>query len=360
MKVLEFSKKLLLAETILNIFTIIPIIVGNTLVLLATWKEKILHQPNKYFVVCLAFADLLVGLFIGPLRVYLMNLDSESRRSTSIHLCRFSLWIDTLALTASFYTLMFISFDRYLKISKPLQYKSRMTTSKSLKIIFIIWLISTAFATYAATPDSGSTGFIASGGICSPADINKQKGFYTFLLVGVIFLPTMVMIVMYTLIFVVAHKRQKMLRSGELGEGQHRRQRSVLRQDLKNARMLLTVLGVFFLCWFPFIIVNVLNLHIRNIFDWSSYPFSVHVCFVVIFLLPLLNSVCNPLIYACKDQTYREAFKHLLQRMMCKSSLIRQQQGPMQQQADAMRQPRSGNIIEDYLNILKDCCHTIA
>ena len=147
MKFLELFKKLLLAETILNIFTIILIIVGNTLVLLATWKEKILHQPNKYFVACLAVADLLVGLFIGPLKVYAINLDRESRRNASIHLCRFSLWIDILALTASVYTLMFISFDRYLKISKPLQYRSRMTTSKSLKIIFIIWFISTAFAT---------------------------------------------------------------------------------------------------------------------------------------------------------------------------------------------------------------------
>ena len=333
--------------TFLHIYIIILIIVGNTLVLLATWKEKILHQPNKYFVACLAVADLLVGLFVGPLKVYLVNLDRESRRNTSIHLCRFSVWIDTLALTASVYTLMFISFDRYLKISKPLQYKSRMTPSKSLKIIFIIWLISTAFATYAATPNSGSNGFIAGGNFCRSLDINKQKGFYTFLSVSVIFLAAIVMMVMYACIFVVAHKRQKMLRSGELGEtcspGQHLRQRSVLRQDLKIVKMLLTVLGVFLICWFPFTIVNVLHVHHRNIFDLSNLSLSVQVCFTVMLLLPLLNSVCNPLIYACLDQTYREAFKHLLQRMMCKSSSIRQQQGAMQQQADAMRQARSGN-----------------
>ena len=319
------AKELLFSETYLNIFVIILIIVGNTLVLLATWKEKILHQPNKYFVACLAVADLLVGLFIGPLKVYLMNLDRESRRNASIHLCRFSLWIDTLALTASVYTLMFISFDRYLKISKPLQYKSRMTTSRSLKIIFIIWLISTSFATYAATPDSGSEGFIAGGGrVCRSINISKQKGFYTFLSVSVIFLPAILMLIMYTLIFVVAHKRQKMLRSGELGDtcspGQHHRQRSILRQDLKIIKMLLTVLGVFLLCWFPFIIVSVLNVHNRNIFDWSSYSFSVHVLVRVMVLLPQLNSLCNPLIYACLDQTYREAFKHLFQRMMCKTN----------------------------------------
>ena len=320
-KLLDFRHQLLKAENILNIFSIILIILGNSFVLLATWQDKILHQPNKYFVACLAVADLLVGLFIGPLRVYLMNLDRESKRNTSIHLCRFSVWIDNLAVTASVYTLMFISFDRYLKISTPLQYRSRMTTSRSLKIIIIIWSTSIAIATYAATPDSGSKGFIAGGGFCLHVDMNRRKRFYTFLSISVIFLPSIVVMIMYALIFVVAHKRQKMLRNGQLGEtcpGRNHRERSVLRQDLKNVRMLLTVLGMFLLCWYPFIIINMLLLYNPNIVDWKSY--SPHIVFSVTYLLCQNNSLCNPIIYACLDQTYRQAFKHLLQRMKCKTN----------------------------------------
>ena len=131
---MEFLKQFVQAVKILLILISILIILGNTLVLLATWKERSLHQPNKYFIACLAVADLLVGIFIGPV-VYKFSPDSGSRRN--IHFCRFMVWIDTLALTASICSLMFIGFDRYLKISKPLQYRSRMTTSKSLKIIFI-------------------------------------------------------------------------------------------------------------------------------------------------------------------------------------------------------------------------------
>ena len=318
-----------LVEKMLLTFISILIIIGNTLVLLATWRERSLHQPNKYFIACLAVADLLVGIFIGPVKVYRENLDYKSRLDISIHLCRFILWIDTLALTASVYTLMFISFDRYLKISKPLHYRSRMTTSKSLKIIFIIWLISTAFATHAATPDSGSTGFLARvGGLCPDyyrGTESKRKGYYTFLHISVIFLPAIVILIMYACIFAVAHKRQKMLRNGELGEtstGQN--QRSVFRHDLKNVRMLLIVVGVFFFCWFPLSITDLSFIYNPNTFEGWSYR-SFHIYRLVAWLLPLINSLCNPIIYACLDQTYREAFIHLFQKIMCRTRSNTQQ-----------------------------------
>jgi hypothetical protein len=176
---------LALAEKMTLIIFAMFTIFGNTLVLVATWRERSLHQPNKYFIVCLAVADLLVGMVLEPLRLY--QLDAESK-VTNAHICRFMVWLDTFALTASIYSLTFISFDRYLKLRKPLQYRSRMTTSKSLKIIFIIWLISTAFATYAASPHSGSRGILLTVRFFDcPYDISKEKGFYTFLAVSAFF-----------------------------------------------------------------------------------------------------------------------------------------------------------------------------
>ena len=326
----EFTNQLDLAEKMLWILISILIILGNILVLLVTWRERSLHQPNKYFIACLAVADLLVGIFTGPVQVYRLSVGFRSLNN--IHLCRFIVWIDTLVLTASICSLMFISFDRYLKISKPLQYRSRMTTSKSLKIIFIIWLISIAFASYAATPDSGSTGFVVYDGYncflpSYDTSQDKLKEYYTFLCIIVVFLPSIVILIMYALIFVVAHKRQKMLRNGELGETGPN-QRSVLRQDLKNIRMLLIVVGVFLFCWLPLSISIFIFLHSQNTFyywhrrSWRSY----FIYEWVVWLLPLINSLCNPIIYACLDQTYREAFKHLFQKMMCRTRSNTQQQ----------------------------------
>ena len=171
----EFPDQLLLALKILYTLISILIITGNTLVLLVTWTDRSLHQPNKYFVACLAVADLLVGTFIGPAIVYGLSVDYKSLHDMSIHMCRFMMLIDTLAITASVLILTFISYDRYLKISKPLKYRSRMTTSKSFKIIFIIWFMSTASATYSATPDSGLNGILISARFHCRADNTPSK-----------------------------------------------------------------------------------------------------------------------------------------------------------------------------------------
>ena len=324
---MKFVDQLHLAQKI--IFTLIAVFIalGNTLVLVTTWKERSLHEPNKYFIAWLAVADLFVGIFLAPLFVYQLNLDIESLRAMSIHLCRFIIWIDTFALTASIYSLAFISFDRYLKISKPLQYRSRMTTSKSLKIIFIIWLISTVFATYATNPRSGSWGILLTSSLSysCPFDSNNSKGFYTFVAVSLFFLPTVVILVMYGLIFVVAHKRQKRLRNGELGETcNSRNQRNVFVQDLKVIRMLLAVVGVFIFCWGPYFIYILLWYHHPNFDIWHRGSFSyrrrIAITELLIFTLPYLNSLCNPIIYACLDQRYREGLKNLIQRVMCQTN----------------------------------------
>jgi hypothetical protein len=319
---MELMAQFFLANKITVSFSAILTILGNTLVLVATWRERSLHQPNKYFIACLAVADLLVGMVVAPLKVYQYNFYFKFYTMPT-HLCRFIVFVDTLALTASIYSLTFISFDRYLKISKPLQYKSRMTTSTSLKVIFIIWFISTGISTYAATPQSGSNGIINTGSGFCPINRNKSKGFYTFVGITAFFLPTVVTLVMYSLIFLVVHKRQKMLRNGELDQSSSvPNQRSAFLKDLKAIRMLLVVVGVFILCWSPFFIFNLLHLYAPNIVDWGSrsfnYRYSIQITIAVITLLPLLNSLCNPIIYACLDKTYREAFKNLFQRLMCR------------------------------------------
>ncbi|XP_028398854.1 dopamine D2-like receptor [Dendronephthya gigantea] len=89
LKLLAFWERLILGMKIVLILIAIFIILGNMLVLIVTWRERSLHQPNKYFIACLAVADLLVGLFLAPLKVCLLGFNIESLFSIPDHLCRF-------------------------------------------------------------------------------------------------------------------------------------------------------------------------------------------------------------------------------------------------------------------------------
>ncbi|XP_028413995.1 trace amine-associated receptor 5-like [Dendronephthya gigantea] len=327
LKLEEFLKQLVFWWKITLTFIAILIVLGNIWVLIVTWKERTLHQPNKYFIACLAVADLLVGIFLIPPSVLIKkNSDHTSPQSTriSVHLCRFIVWIDAVALATSIYTLTFISLDRYLKISKPLQYKSRMTTSRSLKVILVIVLVAISLATYSATPNSGSYGVVDTVyGTCNfKHDPNKVKTYYVFLAFSAFFIPALIILTLYALIFRVAHKRNKMLSNGGLGQTfSDQNQRSALRQDMKVIRMLLVVVGVFICCWGPWFSWILVWFYSRNIIEWENDSYkNVHrmnIIHLTLRTLPLFNSLCNPFIYACLDQTYREASKHLFRRMTC-------------------------------------------
>ena len=107
-------RRLLEALKILYILISILDIMGNTLFLQATWKERSLHQPNKHPIACLAFADLLVELFVGPLSVYQLYINYESGRALSVYVCCFIVLKDCSAFRASICTLMLIRVDRIL------------------------------------------------------------------------------------------------------------------------------------------------------------------------------------------------------------------------------------------------------
>ena len=104
---------------LLIIFIMIPATLGNLMVLAATWMERSLHQPDKYFVACLAFADLLVGIFSCPIKLWHHVHDADG----STQVCRFYFIFNVFTEAALINTLLLVSFDRYLKISRPLKTK---------------------------------------------------------------------------------------------------------------------------------------------------------------------------------------------------------------------------------------------
>ncbi|KAM9316942.1 5-hydroxytryptamine receptor 2B [Gastrophryne carolinensis] len=129
---------------LLTLMVIVPTIGGNILVILAISLEKKLQNATNYFLMSLAVADLLVGIFVMP--VALLTIMYKPVWPLPQCLCAIWLFLDILFSTASIIHLCAISLDRYIAIKKPIQASQYNTRAKTLVKIAVVWLISTVIA----------------------------------------------------------------------------------------------------------------------------------------------------------------------------------------------------------------------
>ena len=123
-----------------DIILSITAFVGNSLILVALYKESSLHPPSKLLYRCLATTDLLVGLVAQPLNaLYWMSVVQEHWS-----LCRYAR--DAAYITAyvlflvSLMTMTAISLDRLLALLLGLRYKQIVTLKRTYIIVTTFWV----------------------------------------------------------------------------------------------------------------------------------------------------------------------------------------------------------------------------
>lgn len=117
---------------------------GNVLVCLAVGVSQRLRRISSCFVVALAVTDLLLGLLVLPLSATLELHGGHWPFGGTI--CNIYLSADVALCTASIFTLLAISVDRYLAISAPLSYTTRLTPARAAAAIVCIWALSLTLA----------------------------------------------------------------------------------------------------------------------------------------------------------------------------------------------------------------------
>nr|7SRQ_R Chain R, 5-hydroxytryptamine receptor 2B [Homo sapiens] len=274
---------------LLILMVIIPTIGGNTLVILAVSLEKKLQYATNYFLMSLAVADLLVGLFVMP--IALLTIMFEAMWPLPLVLCPAWLFLDVLFSTASIWHLCAISVDRYIAIKKPIQANQYNSRATAFIKITVVWLISIGIAI--PVPIKG-----IETDVDNPNNITcvlTKERFGDFMLFGSLaafFTPLAIMIVTY---FLTIHALQKVrLLSGS-------------RQTISNEQRASKVLGIvfflFLLMWCPFFITN-----ITLVLCDSCNQTTLQMLLEIFVWIGYVSSGVNPLVYTLFNKTFRDAF----------------------------------------------------
>lgn len=116
------------------------VVLGNLLVVSAIWHENQLHSVTNYLIASLAAADCLVGAVVMPSSI----ISEIIVGSWTFGPTWCDLWhsFDVLASTASIMNLCAISLDRYLAITNPISYPTKMTPKRVALLIVSLWTCS--------------------------------------------------------------------------------------------------------------------------------------------------------------------------------------------------------------------------
>ena len=259
----------------------------NILVMVAVKTNRRLRTKSNVSLACLATTDLVVGLVVQPLQIvhYSFLLKGETGIICS--------WVDKITVAiilrcviGSLNHFVLLSAERYIAIKHPFAYENLVTEVRIIVASGLVWVA----AIILPVEDFW------------PANIRNVTR-RAVLFMQFIFL---VLVVYFNIsVYREVRRNEKQIIANHVSL-------EVKEKLLKNKKVFyctIIVLLAISLCYFPTNIIVV----ILTSFMKDRIPVNAkHVMFNLITLLPVLNSLFNPLIYAVRIRYFRVAFIQLL------------------------------------------------
>ncbi|XP_036438670.1 trace amine-associated receptor 13c-like [Colossoma macropomum] len=265
---------------------------GNLLIIISVCHFKQLHTPTNMLILSLAVSDFLVGALVMPAALIWMI---ESCWIFSIVYCLCYISISLFLTTTSIYNVALIAVDRYFALSNPFLY----TETVSVKIMCIVVLSNWFVLLFYNTALQYFNGFYAGQVMCLGQSFLVLDEVWSLvdLLLTFVF-PCSIIIILYTLVFVIARKHATAIRNLNI-HTQTKNTTDSMKSERKAAKVLGILVSVFLACLFPYfvcsILVNVIELEVGS--------------FQKALMLVYLNSTINPVIYALFYPWFRKCVK---------------------------------------------------
>ncbi|XP_076876912.1 trace amine-associated receptor 6-like [Brachyhypopomus gauderio] len=279
----------------------------NLLVIISISQFKQLHTPTNLLILSLAVADLIVGLVVMPVNI--MQLRDSCWYLGKIT-CTVVLVFSFVSVSASVCNMVFIAIDRYIAISDPLLYSTKITVCKMSLLIILGWSCSLLYVLiyfYFNNHLLQSQIMSRCHGECI---LIIKSSLATVDLVISFLCPSSVILVLYSIIFILARRQAKAVRSVLNATSNKHRAKVSKSSNLKAAKTLGIVVGVYLSFWIP---VSLCYLSVENITSMS-------LVWTVLAWLLFINSSFNPLIYAIFYPWFRASAKYIVTCRLCNFS----------------------------------------
>ncbi|NXQ23315.1 OPN4 protein, partial [Alaudala cheleensis] len=271
-------------------------IIGNLLVLYAFYSNKKLRTPQNYFIMNLAVSDFLMSASQAPM-CFVNSLHREWILGDIG--CNLYAFCGALFGITSMMTLLAISVDRYLVITKPLQSIQWTSKRRTVQIIAAVWLYSLGWS---VAPLLGWSSYVPEGLMISCTwdyvTYSPANRSYTMILCCcVFFIPLVIIFHCYLSMFLAIRRTGRDVQ--KMGSCSRK---SYLSQSMKNewklAKIAFVVIIVFVLSWSPYACVTLIAWAGRGN---SLTPYSKSVPAVI----AKASAIYNPIIYAIIHPRYR-------------------------------------------------------
>lgn len=272
---------------------------GNVLVCYVVLQNRAMQTVTNLFITNLALSDIflcILGVPFTPLYTFL------KRWIFGVPLCHIVPYAQGCSVYISTLTLTSIAIDRFFVIIYP--FHPRMKLSTCFGIVICIWIFSLMvtfpYGLYMHIVDMNNTYYCEEHWPSEKA----RKIFSTTTTTLQFILPFLVIAFCYVCVSFKLNDRAR----SKPGKKSSKRDEIDRERKKKTNRMLIAMVAIFGVSWFPLNIVNILNDFDDTINCWRYY----NIIFFIAHLTAMSSTCYNPFLYAWLNDNFRKEFKQVL------------------------------------------------
>ncbi|CAK1598513.1 unnamed protein product [Parnassius mnemosyne] len=290
------------------LFSIMVVVasVGNFVVIWIVIVNKRMRSVTNYLLVNLSLADAMISTLNVTFNfTYMLNLNWPFGH----FYCKFNQFIAVVSISASVFTLMAISVDRYMAIVNPL--RPRFGKRATLSITAAIWTSGCIigipnflfFTTDFDIMEDGSVRQVCFSewpdGITTRSEIE-----YIY---NVMFMMITYFIPIISMTYTYSRIGTELWGSKSIGESTQRQVDNV-KGKRRVVKMMIVIVVIFGVCWLPFHVYFIVT---SNYPEVTKYP-PIQEIYLAIYWLAMSNSMINPIILYWMNFKFRRGFKQFL------------------------------------------------